>query len=61
MKDIKVLDMTCMSCVKTIQQTLLKNGINAKFDVLKHTISVRDNEIDKASNLIKEAGYTPEV
>lgn len=61
MKVIKVLDMSCMSCVKTIQQVLLKNGINAKFDVLNHTVSVKDNEVDKATNLIKEVGYTPEI
>lgn len=61
MKDIKVMDMTCMSCVKTIQQSLLPKGINAKFDVLKHTVSVKDNEVVKAVELIKQAGYTPEV
>lgn len=61
MTDIKVFDMSCMSCVKTIQQVLLRNGINAKFDVLKNTVSVRDSEVEKTRLLIKQAGYTPEV
>lgn len=61
MQDIKVSDMTCMSCIKKIQTKLLTNGINAKFDVSTHTISVNTNETEKAVNIIKDAGYTPEI
>lgn len=61
MQNIRVADMTCMGCKKKLQLKLLSNGINASFDVSAHTISVQETETNKAVEIIKEAGYTPEV
>lgn len=61
MKNIKVNDMTCMNCVNKINMKLTMNKINAKIDLPTHSVSVKDNELEKAIELIKEVGYTPEV
>lgn len=61
MKTITVKDMTCMACYKRIQTELLKNQIVPNIDLLKHEVKVQEKELNKAVELIKNIGYTPEV
>ncbi|HHT55713.1 MAG TPA: heavy-metal-associated domain-containing protein [Acholeplasma sp.] len=60
MEKIIVKDMSCMSCVKTVQTVLAKNNIEAKINLMKNEVLVPDESKDLAFNLIKQAGYNPE-
>lgn len=57
---IQVSDMHCQSCSGKIQRLLLQNGIIAKVDGNSKLVFV-DEDGDRAIELIKEAGYTPEA
>lgn len=57
---IKVDDMYCQSCSGKIKRLLLQNGIIAKVDGNSKLVFIDDNG-DKAMELIKDAGYTPEI
>lgn len=61
MKKIIVNDMTCMSCYKKIQTELLKNNIVPNIDLMKHEVSVKESDLTKAVELIKNIGYAPVV
>lgn len=61
MKTIIVKDMTCMHCFQTIQRALIKDDINAQIDLAKHTVTVKEQDLDKAIVNIKAAGFTPKL
>lgn len=61
MKEIKVSNMNCANCTKKINMKLSLNDIDNNIDLDNKTVTVSEADFVKATELIKEAGYNPEV
>ncbi|MDR1698109.1 MAG: heavy-metal-associated domain-containing protein [Erysipelotrichaceae bacterium] len=58
MMKIIVKNMNCGHCIVKIQRQLLASNIEAEFDLPTKTVTVSDDEYEKAVAVIKAAGYT---
>jgi copper chaperone CopZ len=54
---IKVNDMHCKHCVKTIKGALKKNKIKAKVSLDNKSVDVAESVYENAINVIKECGF----
>ena len=59
--EIKVKDMHCKNCAAKVEKALLMNGVRPKIDLDNHIVLVKDNDVTKAVEVIKQTGYTPTV
>lgn len=59
---VKVLDMTCNHCVMKIQKALLVAGVKATVELDSHEVTFKkDEDLDKVTKAITDAGYTVEA
>jgi copper chaperone CopZ len=59
---VLVPDMSCKHCVMKIEKQLMMDGLKAKVELESKSVSFsKDSDLDKVSESIKKAGYTPEV
>ena len=55
-----VKDMTCGHCKAAIEKAVTAAGGRAEVDLENHRVTVTDLDQAKATEVIREAGYTPE-
>lgn len=54
--EIKVKDMHCKNCAAKVEKALLMNGVKPKIDLDNHIVIVKDNDVTKAIEVIKQSG-----
>lgn len=57
MKEIKVEGMHCSMCVKRITDAMKKAGINADVNLETKTVTVPDNDVEKAKSELEYLGF----
>lgn len=55
-----VNDMSCGHCTATIEKAVAEAGGRAKTDLSDHSVTVEGLDAERAAQVIREAGYTPE-
>ncbi|HHW79721.1 MAG TPA: heavy-metal-associated domain-containing protein [Acholeplasmataceae bacterium] len=55
--ELKVPNMSCNNCVAKIQIQMLTKGVDAKFNLDKRIITVKEADKNKAIAAINAAGY----
>lgn len=58
-KEIKVEDMMCEHCVRKITQVLESEGIDSTIDLSSKQVTVDEQDLEDALELIKNAGFNP--
>ncbi|GLK64794.1 copper chaperone [Paracoccus kondratievae] len=56
----RVEDMSCNHCTAAIEKAVAEAGGHASCDLPTHSVTVEGLERDRAAQVIRDAGYTPE-
>ncbi|UXU74849.1 MULTISPECIES: heavy-metal-associated domain-containing protein [unclassified Paracoccus (in: a-proteobacteria)] len=56
----RVSDMSCGHCTAAIEKAVAEAGGQAKADLQDHSVTVEGLTPERAADVIREAGYTPE-
>lgn len=54
-------DMSCGHCSATIEKAVAEAGGRAVTDLSTHSVTVEGLAADRAAQVIRDAGYTPEL
>lgn len=60
MMKFTVSDMTCGHCTATIEKAVADAGGRAATDLAAHSVTVEGLDRERAEQVIRDAGYTPE-
>ncbi|AGT09834.1 heavy-metal-associated domain-containing protein [Paracoccus aminophilus] len=56
-----VNDMSCGHCTATIEKAVTEAGGRATTDLADHSVTVEGLDAERAAQVIRDAGYTPEA